>query len=168
MRALVVGRVGVEMSSDPRFLPRVRRLAAVSAAALGVTWALAVLTLDAHQAIELALLVGWILMPTVLGASLRWPGVRRVIAVPATFVGAALLAICLTALPEGGAARAGWILTTVGVLFGGVLGAWFWYRWFPVPSFLDDPSAAGRSLLIGIHVASIVTGLALISLAPVL
>lgn len=168
MRSNVHARAGVEMSSDPRFLPRVRRLTAVSAVALGVIWALAVTTLDAHPVIELALLAGWLLMPTVLGASLRWPSVRAVVAAPATLIGAALLAICLTDLPGNGPARVGWFLAMAGVLFGGVLGAWFWYRWLPVPPSLDVPWSAGRWTLIGVHVAAIVTGVALISLDAIL
>lgn len=164
MRGYVVGRAGMEMSADPRFLPRVRRLTAVSAVALGVIWVLAVTTLDAHPVIELALLTGWLLMPMVLGASLRWPGVRAAVAAPATLISAALLVVCITDLPENGPARLGWILTTVGVMFGGVLGAWFWYRWFPVPSSLEAPWSPGRWILIGVHVAAIVGGIALISL----
>jgi len=50
-------------------------------------------------------------------------------------------------------------MITAGVVFGGVLGLWFWYRLLPVPAVLDDPYAPGRWALIGIHVALITAGL---------
>ena len=165
MRRTLLGRVGVEMSSDPAFLGRVRRLAAVSTIALGAMWALAARTLDAHGAIHLALFAGWVLMPTVLGLSLRRPAIRLLVAVPATLVGVALVAICLTALPDDGVARVGWLATTAGILLGGILGAWFWYRWFPVPASLENPYSRGRSVLIGVHVTFVVAGLLLVALA---
>jgi hypothetical protein len=165
MRWTSPGRLGVEMTSDPAFLERVRRLATVSTIALGVMWALAFRTLQAHSAIHLTLLAGWVLMPTVLRVSVQRPRIRLLVAVPATLVGAALVAICVTALPADRVARVGWVAATAGILLGGVLGAWFWYRWLPVPAFLDDPYSRGRWLLIGAHVALVVAGLALVALA---
>ncbi|MES1204413.1 MAG: hypothetical protein ABUS79_00625 [Pseudomonadota bacterium] len=166
MRAHAFGRVGVEMSADPAFLGRVRRLAAVSAIDLGLLWALAVATLDeGHGAIRLALLAGWLTMPTVLAASLWRPAVRLLVAVPAVLVGGALIAICLTALPPNGAARAGWLTTTAGILFGGFLGSWFWYRWLPVPASLRNPFSRARLGLIAAHVTLVVVGQILVALA---
>lgn len=52
-------------------------------------------------------------------------------------------------------------MMTAGVLMGGVLGLWFWYRPAPVPLRLDDPFSRGRWLLIGAHVALIVVGMML-------
>lgn len=161
----LLGRVGVEMSSDPAFVGRVRRLATVSAVALGAMWALAVNTLDVHRAIHVALFAGWVLMPTVLGLSVQRPVIRLLVALPATLIGVALVGICLTALPANGIARIGWLTTTGGILFGGVLGAWFWYRWLPVPAFLHDPYSRGRQALIAIHVTLVVAGLLLVALA---
>lgn len=164
-RQALFGRVGVEMSSDPAFLGRVRRLAAVSTVALGSMWALAINMVDAHRAIHVALFAGWVLMPTVLGLSIRRPAIRLLVAVPATLVGVALVAICLTALPANGIARVGWLTATCGILLGGVLGAWFWYRWLPVPASLQDPYSRGRTALITVHVALVVAGLLLVFVA---
>jgi hypothetical protein len=166
MRWTLPGRLGVEMSGNPAFLDRVRRLATVSAIALGAMWALAFSTLHANSEILLTLLAGWVLMPTVLRVSVRRPRIRLLVAVPATLIGVALVAICLTALPAGRVARAGWAAATAGILLGGVLGAWFWYRWLPVPAFLDDPYSKGRWVLIGVHVALVVAGLVLVAIAP--
>jgi hypothetical protein len=168
MRWRLLGRPGVEMSSDPAFLERIRRLAAVSTIALGAMWVLAFNTLHAHSAIHLTLFAGWVLMPTVLRLSVRRPRIRLLVAVPATLVGVALVAICLTALPSDRVARAGWLATTAGILFGGVLGAWFWYRWLPVPAILDDPYSKGRWVLIGAHVVLVIGGLALVTLAALI
>jgi hypothetical protein len=161
-RSPLLGRVGLEMSSDRAFLGRVRRLRNVSAIALGVIFVLTVSTLDAAWPISLALLLGWLLMPIVLGASLRRPEVRLLVALPATLVALGLVAICAVALPADPLARAGWVSITAGITLGGVLGAWFWYRWFPVPSALDAPYSTGRWILIGAHVALVVVGLVLV------
>lgn len=165
MMDLVLDRAGMEMTDDPAFLARVRRLAVVSAVALGAIWLLGVTTLAAHPTIDLVLLLGWGGMPAVLGLSLRRVRVRRLVALPSTLVGAALVAVCLTALPDGGVARAGWLLLTAGVLVGAWLGAWFWYRWFPVPASLDAPFGPGRWALIVVHVGLVLVGLLLIVVA---
>lgn len=161
------GRIGVEMSADRAFLARVRRLTSVSALALGLIWLLDVMTLAAHWAIDLALFSGWVGMPAVLGLSIRRPRVRQLVALPSTFVSVALVLVCLTALPNGGVARVGWLLLTAGILVGASLGAWFWYRWLPVPEPLDAPFASGRWALIAAHVALVIAGLLLIVLARV-
>ncbi len=165
MKAALLGRAGVEMTADPAFNNRVRRLTAVSVFALGAVWALTVGTLDTHPGIEFALLAGWILMPVLLGLSLRSPGIRFFVALPATLVSGGLIGICLTALPADGTARAGWLSTTAGILLGGTLGAWFWYRWLPVPRMLDDPFSPGRWALIALHVSGAVAGLLLVLFA---
>lgn len=154
---------GVEMTGDARFAGRVRRLAITSGVALGAIWALAAFTLDAAAAIDLALLAGWLLMPAVLGASLARPGVRPLVSLPSTLVTVALLALCLTALPAHQPQRSGWLLVAAGILLGGALGLWLWFRLLPVPAALDDPYAHGRWALIGVHVGLIVAGLALVA-----
>ena len=161
--AFLYGRRSVEMTRDPRFGVRVIRLAATSVVALGLIWGFQLATLNTPALVGICLAVGWALMPVLLIASLRWPVARYGLALPSTLVGVGLVAICLTALPpEWGAARVGWLMTTSGVLVGGALGLWFWFRLAPVPRFLDDPFSPGRWLLVGIHIVLIVVGLALI------
>lgn len=155
----------IEMTDDPRFAPRVTRLAATSVVALGIIWFLAGAALSAEPlAINLALLGGWILMPTTLGLSLRWPRVRYAVVLPSALVSLALVAICLGFLPQNPAARLGWLLLTAGILFGGLLGVWFWFRFLPVPASLHAPFSAGRWSLIATHVALIVVGAVLAGL----
>lgn len=166
MRVPVLARTGVEMSGDPLFLPRIRRLASVSSVALGIVWLLAMTTTEPHSAaIDGALLAGWIVMPTVLWSSIRRPQIRPLVFVPSALVTLGLVALCLTALPGDVSVRAGWVLVTGGIVFGGVLGGWFWFRWFPVPEMLDAPFSSARWALIGVHVAMIVVGLALVAVS---
>ena len=106
-------------------------------------------------------------MPTILGLSLRWPRFRYGLVVPATLVTGALLAICATALPENHVAVSGWLLVTGGVLLGGVLGVWFWFRLLPVPTDLTDPFSGGRLALIVVHVGLIIIGLGLVGFVAV-
>jgi hypothetical protein len=101
-------------------------------------------------------------MPTVLGLSLTRSSIRRLVAAPALMVTAALIGICLWELPRSGLARAGWFALTAGILMGGGMGVWLWYRWIPVPRAFDDPYARARSTLIAVHVALVVGGTALI------
>lgn len=165
MRASVLARAGIEMSGDPVFLPRVRRLARVSAVVLGIIWFLAIRTTEPHgAAIDGALLAGWVLMPTVLWISIHRPEIRPLVFLPSALVTVGLVALCLTALPDDDVARGGWLLITGGILFGGFLGGWFWFRWFPVPASLDSPFSSPRWALIGAHVAMIVAGVALVAL----
>ena len=157
----------VELSTDRRFAGRVRRLALTSVVALGLIWGLAVATLDAPSVIGVGLAAGWLLMPTILIASLADPRWRYALVLPATLVGTSLLAISVAWLPALLLAAAGWAMITAGVLMGGVLGLWFWYRLVPVPTRLDDPFSTGRLALIRAHVALIVIGL-LLAASPIL
>jgi hypothetical protein len=158
--------VPVELTGDHRITRRVRRLAAVSAVALGLVWGLAVVTTDADAAVDAALLIGWILMPTVLLSSLRDARLRYGLVAPSALVSIGLAAIVSVASP-GGIAGIGWLLILLGVLLGGLMGAWFWYRLLPVPRVLDAPDATARWALIVVHVALILVGLALAASALV-
>jgi hypothetical protein len=151
----------VELSADPAFARRVRRLGLVSLVALGAVWGLAVSTLDAPPLVEGALLAGWALMPAILFASLAWPMVRIGLTLPASMVTLGLLAIVIGWLPESPVAAAGWVLILAGVALGGVMGLWLWYRVLPVPAALAHPFSPDRWRLIGGHVGLIVVGLAL-------
>lgn len=161
----VVPGPGSEMGTHPRIVARVQRLALVSSVALGAVFVLAVTGLETHAAINISLAAGWLLMPVLLALSVRRPRLRYLLVVPSLLMGTALVFVCVTALPVDSAARAGWLLVTGGVLLGGALGVWFWYRWIPVPRFLDEPFCPGRWVLIGIHVALILIGLALVVVA---
>jgi hypothetical protein len=142
----------------------VSRLAAVSVVGLGLIFALAVTTLEAPWPLDAALALGWALMPALLAASLRRPRLRYALVVPSLLAGAPLLAVCVAWLPAADVAAAGWLLLTGGILLGGLLGLWFWFRALPVPQALDDPFSPGRWTLVGIHVGLIVAGLALAAL----
>jgi hypothetical protein len=155
----------IELSSDPAFALRIKRLGWTSLVALGIMTVLAALTLDAPPLVTGALAGGWLLMPALLFASLDRPLLRYGLLLPASLVGAPLLAICVAWLPPALLPAIGWVLTTVGVALGGVLGTWFWYRLLPVPRLLDDPYAPGRWALIAIHVALIAGGMALAATA---
>ncbi len=157
----------VELGVGAAFSRRVVRLAVTSALVLPLIWLLSTTTLRAHPLIGAALAAGWLLMPLILGLSLRRPRLRYALIVPSSFVSVALLAICLTALPDDNVASAGWLLMTGGVLLGGVLGIWFWFRWMPVPARLTDPFSAGRWALIVAHVSLIVAGLVLVGVSAV-
>jgi hypothetical protein len=151
-------RAGVEMTDERLFAHRVRRLIAVSAVFLGVITVLA--WIGDAPIWSVALLVGgWVLMPTVLAVSLRRPGVRYALVLPATLVALGLLGV-VTATE--GVALLGWALITAGILFGGTLGIWFWYRWAPVPHELGDPFGVPRITLVAIHVGLVLGGVALV------
>jgi hypothetical protein len=157
--------IPVELTGDPRITRRVKRLATTSAVVLGLIWALAVTTLETPLLIEVVLAVGWVLMPAVLMVGLRRPSMRYWLIVPSTLVSLGLLAISIAWAPDDPTAAVGWRLMTVGVLLGGVMGAWFWFRVVPVPTTLDDPSAAGRWAFITLHVALITLGLLMVIVA---
>ena len=170
MSNIVVSRSpgsGVEMTADPRFAGRVRRLMKVSSVALGVISLLAVTTTDVGWGVVALLAAGWISMPTVLAASLNKPRVRYLLIVPASLVSLGLL---VTAATFDGSALAalGWWLMASGVWLGAVLGGWFWFRWAPVPASLDHPFSTARWSLITAHVALIVSGGAFVIGATVL
>ena len=153
--------IPIELTRDPRFERRVRRLAVVSAVALGLIWALVVSTLEAPLAVDAVFAAGWLLMPSTLVASLARPGLRYGLVVPASLVSLGLLAVCFGWLPTDPTVAAGWLLMTIGVALGGGLGLWLWYRLLPVPAGLDDPFSSGRWALIGVHIALVVAGLGL-------
>ncbi len=161
---MMLGTAGVEMTASADMTGRVRRQAVVSAVALGVIWAMAATEGGVPVAVELPLVAGWALMPPLLAASVRRPRLRYGLVVPAALVAGGLTALCFVALPAGLGA-AGWLMVAAGVLMGGGLGSWFWYRLLPVPSALDRPLAPGRWALIAVHVGLVVVGLALVGVA---
>ncbi len=165
MSAVGRRRIPVELSADRRFAERIKRLAAVSLVALGAIWWLATATLQAPPAVRAVLAAGWVLMPATLIASLAAPRLRYGLALPAGLVGGGLLAICAWWLPAAPVAAVGWLLITVGIAFGGLLGFWLWYRLLPVPPALDDPYSPARWAMIGVHVGLIVIGIGLAATA---
>lgn len=153
--------VPVELTGDERIRGRVLRLALVSLVALGAVFALAATTVHPASAVLVLLGAGWVLMPAVLAWSLADARARYLLTVPASLVTLGLLAICVGWLPASAGAAAGWLLVTAGVLLGGSLGLWLWYRLLPVPDSLDDPLAPGRWALIAVHAGLVVVGLML-------
>jgi FtsH-binding integral membrane protein len=158
----------IETTRNHRFARRVVRLAWTSLVALGVIWWLGTTTPESHWFVGVGLLGGWVLMPLILWLSLRWPRARYGLIIPSSLVSLALVTICLTSLPDEPLPRTGWLLITSGVLLGGLLGGWFWFRWLPVPAPLYDPFSLGRSALVSIHISLILGGLALIVLGRLL
>jgi len=144
---------------------RVRRLTVVSLVALGAIAALAALGGASWFIIGL-LVAGWVLMPSVLAWSLARPVARHLLVIPATLVSLALLALSLGWAEGVSGMQVGWLLVTAGVLLGGTLGLWTWYRVLPVPRALDDPVAPGRWALIGVHVALVLLGLVMLVARP--
>jgi hypothetical protein len=157
--------VPVELTDDPRMKGRVRRLAGVSLLALGLITGLAASTLEAPVLVIVPLALGWAAMPAVLVWSLVDTRARYLLAVPSALVTLSLLGVCAVALPPAQIAAVGWLLVTGGVLLGGALGLWTWFRLLPVPSALDSPMAVGRWALIVIHVSLVVVGWALAATA---
>lgn len=150
---------GLEMTRDRLFTHRVRRLVWVSIFALGVIWVMAFLD-DAPNWVLALLAAGWLLMPSILAVSLRRPMMRYALVIPATIVPVGLMWMVLTASE---ATLTGWILMAVGILFGGLLGMWFWFRWFPVPRVFADPYGGPRIALVGIHIALVLAGAAMVA-----
>jgi hypothetical protein len=155
---------GIELTDDPRFARRIRRLAFTSAIVLGLFVVLWALTLDAHPATGIGLALGWALMPTILWTSLRRPQLRYALVLPSSLVSVSLIVISITARPGSSLAAGGWLMITTGVLLGGLLGIWFWFRLLPVPVALHDPFSPTRWLLVGLHIGLTVTGLLLVVL----
>jgi hypothetical protein len=143
----------------------VLRLALTSLVALGVIFALWAESRRGGVLVGVALAAGWVLMPAILLVSLRRSSARFALAVPATLVGGGLIAISAANSAGPPVEEMGWLLMSAGVLFGGVLGAWFWFRVLPVPRHLRDPDAPGRWLLIAIHVGLIVAGMCLVAIS---
>lgn len=157
-------RLSLTETADP-LRPRVIRLAATAAVALGIVWRLALHAPVRVPGAESALVAGWLLMPSILIVSLRWQRWRYALMLPSTLVLGALAWMCAVALPPSGTARAGWPLMAAGVAMGGVLGMWFWYGWMPIPERWRDPNAAMRWTLITVHVGLIVLGMVLVAMA---
>ena len=150
---------GIELTGDRTFTNRVRRLVAISAVALGVIWGLAFAE-EAPAWILVLLAVGWASMPTILAASLSRPALRYALVVPAGAVSIGLIGMVMTAPEE---TVAGWLLIAAGILLGGFLGVWFWFRWLPVPRILDDPFDWPRVALVGLHLALVLVGAMLVA-----
>jgi hypothetical protein len=151
-------RPGVELTADPLFARRVRRLVVVSAVALGLIAWLAIRSGGPRAAVVL-LVLGWAIMPAVLAASLSRPRLRYALVLPATLVTLGLVGMVLS---TGGAEMIGWILVTLGIAIGGSLGMWLWYRWFPVPYVLDDPYGVPRLMLLSVHIVLVISGVVVI------
>jgi len=156
---LLSSATGVELTADRLFEHRVRRLVGTSAVALGVIWGLA-FAADAPAWVLVLLAIGWVSMPTVLASSLRRPLVRYALVVPATAVSVGLIGMTVAA---PGSTAFGWFVLTFGILFGGSLGAWLWFRWLPVPRLFDDPFAAPRMTLIAVHIGLVLVGVSAVA-----
>ena len=150
---------GIELTGDRLFRHRVRRLVAISSVALGVIWGLAFVE-DPSTWVLVLLVVGWVSMPTILAASLNRPSLRYALIVPASAVSVGLIGLVMAAPQD---TVIGWLFITAGILLGGSLGVWFWFRWLPVPRILDDPFGWPRMTLIGLHVALVLVGATLVS-----
>ena len=152
---------GVELTHDPSFEARIRRLSVVSLIALGtITW-LAIRD-DASMAVVLLLTTGWILMPPVLRASLRRPALRYGLSVPAALVAGGLTLFSASATGLTATAAAGWWMITGSLWFGALLGMWLWFRWLPVPARLNHPFGFARLVLVTMHIGGVLIGMALV------
>jgi hypothetical protein len=144
------------MTTTPAFLRRIRRLIVVSIIALGLISLLA----DAADVgwVPVGLMIGgWVTMPMLLARSLTQPKWRYLLVAPAAMVSAGLLTVAV-GFDGSGSAGLGWWLMSAGVLAGATLGAWFWYRWAPVPRALDEPFSPARWTLVAIHAGLIAIG----------
>ena len=157
-------RLSLTEAADP-LQPRVARLAVTSAIALGLIWQLARRTPVHASGAEDALAAGWLLMPSILLLSLRWRRWRYALVAPSLLVLGGLVWMCAVAPPAVGTARVGWLVLTVGIALGGLLGVWFWYEWMPVPERWRDPNARARWGFITMHVALVVAGGVLVVIA---
>lgn len=157
--SLLNTRTSVELTGDRLFEHRIRRLVVISTVALGVIWGLA-LANGATTWILVLLGIGWVLMPSVLAASLRRPMARYALMIPASVVSIALIAMTLSA-PDS--TIVGWALITAGILLGGFIGMWFWYRWLPVPRAFGDPFGVSRLALVAAHLGLVLAGMATVA-----
>lgn len=151
-------RQGVELTTDPLFARRIRRLVGVSAVALGVIAWLSVRS-GGPRASVILLVFGWVTMPVVLAVSLSRPMLRYALVLPATLVTVGLVGMVLS---TDGAETVGWMLITLGIAVGGSLGMWLWYRWFPVPYILDDPYGIPRMMLLSVHIILVISGVVVV------
>jgi membrane associated rhomboid family serine protease len=154
---------GPELTADERFAWRIRRLSVVAVLALGAIFGMWAAITERQTAAGILLGSAWLGMPSILWTSLRWPALRYLLTVPASLAITGMLVAALFGPPGGVLGRAGWLITLSGLLVGGTLGAWLWYRWFPVPRVLDDPFSRTRWLLVGVHIALVTGGLALMA-----
>jgi hypothetical protein len=154
VRLVADHRPGVELTTDPLFARRIRRLVAVSAVALGVIAWLAVRS-GGPRATVILLVFGWVIMPVVLAASLSRPRLRYALVLPTTLATLGLVGMVLS---TDGTEMIGWMLVTLGIAVGGSLGMWLWYRWFPVPYVLDDPFGVPRMTLLSVHIILVISG----------
>ena len=136
---------------------RVQRLAAVSSVALGLLWWFS-LDADGGRVATPALAAGWILMPAVLLLSLGVPRLKYALALPASLVSFATVLLAAATFPS-----AGWLLVSTGIAMGGLMGAWFWFGWAPIPGPLSKHDGRPRTLLVAVHVLLVVSGLALLA-----
>jgi hypothetical protein len=151
-------RTGVELTDDPLFAHRIRRLVVVSAVALGVITGLAV-NVGAPTVSVVLIATGWVLMPVILAASLKRPTLRYTLVLPASVVTVGLVGVLVS---TEGAAMLGWALITAGILLGGTLGMWFWYRLVPVPYALSDPYGIPRIALVALHIGLVLSGVVIV------
>lgn len=142
---------------------RLIRLAVTATVALAVIWWLAVATLEAHPLILGGLASTWLLMPVALLLATRDWRMRPWLVVPSAIETLSLVAIDLTVLPDEVLAAAGWLVLTAGIILGGLLGAWLWMGWAPVPHSLRAPYARLRWALIASHVGLVIGGLVLVA-----
>lgn len=157
MSMLRVGS-GIELTGDRLFTHRIHRLIAISTVALGVIWGLAFID-EAPAWVLVLLAIGWASMPTILAGSLRRPSLRFALVVPTSAESFGLIGMVMNAPEE---TMTGWLLITAGILLGGLLGVWFWFRWLPVPRILDDPFGWPRMTFVGLHLALILVGATLV------
>ena len=129
----------------------------MSSVALGLLWWFS-LDADGGWPATPALAAGWLLMPLALLVSLRIPRLKYALALPASLVSFATLLLAVAMFPS-----AGWLLVSAGIAMGGLMGAWFWFGWAPVPGPLKRHDGRWRTLLIAVHVLLIVSGIALLA-----
>ena len=106
------------------------------------------------------LLAGWVTMPGLLLASLRWPALRLWLVPPSTLV---TLGVLLS-VPTGTATeQVGWLLLLAGILLGDVLGLWLWLRLVPASGPWVDPFSRHRWAAIAVHVTAVLLGIAIVA-----
>ena len=137
--------------------PRALRLAAVSLVALAVVYRLAAIEPAAGPAERAMIGAGWLLMPLALVLVARVPRFRTILVLPASLATVGVFLVAAQTLPS-----AGWLALSVGLAFGGMLGAWLWFGWAPAPGLRAQPRHPLRLALVAVHVAIVLAGLALL------